>query len=54
MVSDWIDQFISLFGRFFSWLDSWEIVEGVSMLGILIVVIVASIITGTFLSAARK
>lgn len=47
MIGEWVNYFLGLLPSLVSFLDSWEVVAGVTVAGFIVAFIVASVITNT-------
>lgn len=54
MIKQWIDFFLDIPGDFIEFLNGFTLWGSISLLQIIVVAAVAGILTGTFLSVARR
>lgn len=54
MIATWFTFFVSMVGDIIDFLDGFKVIGNISLLQIIVVSLVALILTGTFLSVARR
>lgn len=47
MIADWFEYFVGMIPSLVTFLDSWEVITGVSVLSVIVAAIIAGVITNT-------